>query len=160
MRPPEATAMKKTGRSGSQKRRTTARIAVNCTPAQKAIILEKATAAGLSPTAICLAMLLDAPLPKRRHQPTVNEQGLTAYLGATAKVKDALKESLAELGKSGSNLNQIAYMLNANTAPPRIMNIIESAINEHNVLLARHDAVFKDLDELRAMAMDALGLEH
>jgi hypothetical protein len=51
-------------------------------------------------------------------------------------------------------------MLNANTAPPRIMNIIESAINEHNTLVARHDAVFKDLDELRAMAMDALGLEH
>jgi hypothetical protein len=81
-------------------------------------------------------------------------------LGATAKIKDALKESLAELGKSGSNLNQIAYMLNANTAPPRIMNIIESSINEHNVLVARHDALFKDLDELRAMAMDALGLEH
>jgi hypothetical protein len=105
-------------------------------------------------------MMLDAPLPKRRRLPTVNERGLTAYLGATAKVKDALKESLAELGKSGSNLNQIAYMLNANTAPPRIMNIIESAINEHNTLVARHDAVFKDLDELRAMAMDALGLEH
>ena len=152
--------MKKTGRSGSQKRRTTARIAVNCTPAEKAIIVEKSKDAGLSPTAICLAMLLDAPLPKRRRQPTVNEQGLTAYLGATAKIKDALRESLAELGKSGSNLNQIAYMLNANTAPPRIMNIIESAIVEHNALVARHDAVFKDLDELRAMAMDALGLEH
>ena len=150
----------KTRQSGSQKRRTTARIAVNCTPAQKAVIVEKARAAGLSPTAICLAMLLDAPLPKRRHQPTVNEKSLTAYLGATAKIKDALKESLAELGKSGSNLNQIAYMLNANTGPPRIMNIIESAINEHNALVTRHDAVFKDLDELRAMAMDAIGLEH
>lgn len=152
--------MKKTGRSGSQKRRTTARIAVNCTPAEKAIIVEKSKDAGLSPSAICLARMLDAPMPKRRRRPTVNEQGLTAYLGATAKVKDALKESLAELGKSGSNLNQIAYMLNANTAPPRIMNIIESAINEHNALVSRHDAVFKDLDELRAMAMDALGLEH
>ena len=152
--------MKKTGRSGSQKRKTTARIAVNCTPAQKAAIMEKAKAFELSPSAICLSMLLDAPAPKRRRRPTVNDQALTAYLGATAKVKDALKESLAELGKSGSNLNQIAYMLNANTAPPRIMNIIESAISEHNALVARHDAVFKDLDELRAMAMDALGLEH
>lgn len=152
--------MKKTGRSGSQKRRTTARIAVNCTPAQKAAIMEKAKAFELSPSAICLSMLLDAPAPKRRRRPTVNDQALTAYLGATAKVKDALKESLAELGKSGSNLNQIAYMLNANTAPPRIMNIIESALDEHKALVVRHDAVFKDLDELRAMAMEALGLEH
>jgi hypothetical protein len=149
----------KPGRSGSQKRKTTARIAVNCTPAQKALIVEKARAFELSPSAICLAMLLDAPLPRRRHQPTVKDNALTAYLAATAKIKDALKDSLAELGKSGSNLNQIAYMLNANTAPPRIMNIIESAINEHTVLVARHEEVFKDLDELRTMAMDAWGLE-
>ncbi len=49
MRPPEATAMKKTGRSGSQKRRTTARIAVNCTPRQKALIVAKARDAGSPP---------------------------------------------------------------------------------------------------------------
>ena len=70
-----------------------------------------------------------------------------------------LKESLAELGKSGSNLNQIAYMLNANTAPPRIMNIIETAVEEHRVLETRHGAAFKDLEELRTMAMDVWGLE-
>jgi hypothetical protein len=145
--------------SGSQKRKTTAQIKVNCTPAQKASIIKKADAAGLSPAAICLAMLADAPLPKRRHQPTVNDKALGAYLAATAQVKDALKNSLAELGKSGSNLNQIAYMLNANTAPARIINIIESAVNEHNALVARHEAASKDLDELRTMAMNALGLE-
>lgn len=149
----------KTGRSGSQKRRATARIAINCTPAQKAAIVEKASAAELSPSAICLAMLLDAPLPRRRRQPTVNDKALAAYLAATAKVNDALKNSLAELGKSGSNLNQIAYMLNANTAPPRVMNIIDSAISEHTALVARHDEAFRDLEELRTMAMDALGLE-
>ncbi|MGD0049559.1 MAG: hypothetical protein ABSE42_21415 [Bryobacteraceae bacterium] len=150
----------KPGRSGSQKRKTTARIAVNCTPAQKDAIVEKAHAFDQSPSAICLNMLLDAPLPRRRRQPTVNEQGLTAYLGATAKLKDVLKQSLAELGKSGSNLNQIAYMLNAYTAPPRIMNIIETAVEEHRALEARHDAAIKDLEELRTMAMDVWGLEH
>jgi hypothetical protein len=149
----------KTGRSGSQKRKTTARIAVNCTPAQKALIVKKAESVGLSPSAICLTMMLDAPLPRSRRQPTLKDSALTAYLGSTAKIKDALKESLAELNKSGSNLNQIAYMLNANTAPSRIMNIVESAINEHNALVARHDAVFKDLDELRTIAMDVWGLE-
>ena len=35
-------------RSGSQKRKVTARIAINCTPAQKAAILDKANGAGLS----------------------------------------------------------------------------------------------------------------
>jgi hypothetical protein len=149
----------KPGRSGSQKRRTTARIAVNCTPAQKDLILEKARVFELSPSAICLAMLLDTPLPKRRHRPTVNDKALAAYMAANAKIKDALKDGLAELGKSGSNLNQIAYMLNANTAPPRIMNIIESAIEEHRALIARHEEAFKELDELRTMAMEAWGLE-
>jgi hypothetical protein len=47
MRPAETTAMK-TGRSGSQKRRTTARIAINCTPAQSEI-MKKIAATGLSP---------------------------------------------------------------------------------------------------------------
>jgi hypothetical protein len=65
LRPQEAAAMK-TGRSGSQKRRTTARIAINCTPAQKAEILKKIDATGLSPSAMCLAVLLDVPLPARR----------------------------------------------------------------------------------------------
>ncbi len=101
----------KPGRSGSQKRKTTARIAVNCTAAQKDAIVEKARAFDQSPSAICLNMLLDAPLPRHRRQPTVNDNALTAYLSAAAKLKDVLKESLAELGKSGSNLNQIAYML-------------------------------------------------
>ena len=150
----------KPGRSGSQKRKTTARIAVNCTPAQKDAIMEKARAFDQSPSAICLNMLLDAPLPRRRRQPTVKDNALTAYMGATAKLKDVLKESLAELGKSGSNLNQIAYMLNANTAPPRIMNIIETAVEEHRALEARHDAAFKDLDELRTMAREVWGLEN
>jgi hypothetical protein len=149
----------KPGRSGSQKRKTTARIAVNCTPAQKAEIAKKAEALGLSASAICLTMMFDAPLPRQRRQPTLKDSALTAYLGATAKIKDALKDSLAELGKSGSNLNQIAYMLNANTAPSRIENIVESAIAEHNALVARHEAVFRDLDELRTMAMEVWGLE-
>ena len=83
----------KPGRSGSQKRKTTARIAVNCTPAQKDAIVEKARAFDQSPSAICLNMLLDAPLPRRRRQPTVKDNALTTYIGATAKLKDALKES-------------------------------------------------------------------
>lgn len=144
--------------SGSQKRKVTARIAINCTPAQKAAIMKKVEATGLSPSAMCLAILLDVPLPRRR-VPTVNDEAMRAYLAATAAVKDVLRESLAELGKSGSNLNQIAYMLNANTAPPRIMNIIESALQEHHALVEKHQEAFNDLDELRTLAMQGMGLE-
>jgi hypothetical protein len=113
--------------SGSQKRKTTAQIKVNCTPAQKAAILEKADQTGLSPAAICLAVLVDVPLPKRR--------------------------------RPSSNVNQIAYMLNANTAPERIMNLIETGLQEHRDAQAKHQDILDDLHELRTMAMEALGYE-
>jgi hypothetical protein len=145
----------------SQKRKLTARIAVNCTPDQKATIVARADNAGLSPSAICLAMMLDAPLPKgrRRRQPTPQEKALTAYLAVAQNLTDALKASLAELGKSGSNLNQIAYMLNANTAPARILNIIESALEEYRALVKRHDEIFSDLDEIRTIANEVWPFE-
>jgi hypothetical protein len=129
MRPPGATAMK-TGRSGSQKRKTTARIAINCTPAQKAEIMKKIDATGLSPSAMCLAVLLDVPLPARR-RPSVDTQLL-------AKV-------LAELGKIGSNINQIAYHLNAG----RPGDVTEGSIQ----------AALTELLEWRTALMQSLGYE-
>lgn len=119
-----------TGRSGSQKRRTTARIAVNCTPAQKAEIMKKIDATGLSPSAMCLAVLLDVPLPSRR-RPSVDTQLL-------AKV-------LAELGKIGSNINQIAYHLNAG----RPGDVTEGSIQ----------AALAELLEWRSALMQSLGYE-
>jgi predicted transcriptional regulator len=145
-------------RSGSESRQRRKRWTIRFSDDENAIIEKLVEATRQSPGALLRAALLNVPLPRHR-RPTVNDKALGAFLAAAAKVKDALKDSLAELGKSGSNLNQIAYMLNANTAPARIMNIIENAINEHNALVARHEAASKDLDELRTMAMDALGLE-
>jgi len=119
-----------TGRSGSQKRRTTARIAINCTPAQKAEIMKKIDATGLSPSAMCLAVLLDVPLPARR-RPSVDTQLL-------AKV-------LAELGKIGSNINQIAYHLNAGRPGDATEGSIQAAMTE--------------LLEWRTALMQSLGYE-
>ena len=116
--------------SGSQKRKVTARLAINCTPAQKAAIMEKIDATGLSPSAMCLAVLLDVPLPPRR-RPSVD----TVLL---AKV-------LAELGKIGSNINQIAYHLNAG----RPGDTMEALITE----------ALRDLLEMRGGCMRVLGLE-
>jgi hypothetical protein len=150
----------KTRRSRSQKRKTTARIAINCTPAQKDAIVEKARAFEQSSSAICLNMLLDAPLPRRRRQPTFNDKALSAYTAATAKVADEWRAAKAELGKIGSNLNQIAYMLNVGTDPGRISNIVKSAIEDFTALIAKLDrALDYDLHELRTMAMEVWGLK-
>ena len=150
----------KTGRSGSQKRKTTARIAINCTPAQKEAIVKKARAFDQSPSAICLNMLLDAPLPRRQRQPTFNDKALSAYTAGTAKVADEWRAVRAELGKPGSNLNQVAYMLNAGTDPGRISNIVKSAIEDFSALIAKLDrALDDDLKELRTLAMEVWGLE-
>jgi len=116
--------------SGSQKRKTTARIAINCTPSQKAAIREKTDATGLSPSAMCLAVLLDVPLPKRR-RPSVNAQEVARVL--------------AELGKIGSNINQIAYHLNAGRPGDRIEGSLEEAL--------------RDLMEMRLACLQALGYE-
>ena len=64
---------------------------------------------------MCLAVLLDVPLPKRR-RPTVN----TKLLGRV----------LAELGKIGSNINQIAYHLNAGRPGDVLDGSIEAALRE------------------------------
>src|ERR1039457_4282396 len=84
---------------------------------------------------------------------------MKAYLNANGKLADALWAILAELGKSGSNLNQIAYMLNANAAPARIMNIIEGAAEEHRVLAAKCKDALDDMDELRTIGMQLSGSE-
>jgi len=116
--------------SGSQKRKLTARIAVNCTAEQKAIIRAKSDAAGYSTSALCLNILLGVPLPSRRH-PSVDTQLL-------AKV-------LAELGKIGSNINQIAHHLNAG----RPGDVMEGSV----------DAAMNELLEWRMALMQALGYE-
>ena len=56
--------------SGSQKRRVTARIAVNCTPKQKAGIVAKCAAAGDSPSAIVLN-IVTGPAPALDPRPTL-----------------------------------------------------------------------------------------
>ena len=146
-------------RRGSENRQRRKRRTIRFTDEEDAQIEKLVEASRQSPGALLRAALLNIPLPRHRRS-TVDEKRLGAFIAAAARVTDDLKASRAELGKSGSNLNQIAYMLNANTAPPRIMNIIESAVSDHTALVATyHRAIEDDLNELRTMAMDALGLE-
>jgi len=146
-------------RSGSETRQRTKRRTIRFSDEEDAQIEKLVEATRQSPGALLRAALLKIPLPRHRRS-TVDEKRLGKFLAAAARVSDDLRASRAELGKSGSNLNQIAHMLNANTDPSRIMNIIESGVSNHTALTATyHRAIEDDLKELRTMAMDALGLE-
>ncbi len=54
------------------------------------------------------------------------DEKIMAQLFAEPQARDALKPSEAEMGKSGSNLNQIAHVLNKDRSPERIMNFPEA----------------------------------
>ena len=102
-----------------------------------------------------------AHLPRRQHQPTFNDKALTAYMAATAKVADTWRAEKPDMGKQGSNVDQVAYMLNAGTDPGRISNIVKSAIEDFSALIAKLDrALDDDLQELRTIAMEVWGLEN
>ena len=76
----------------------TARFDVRCTPAFRTKVLADAAAAGLSLSAFVCAQLGGGPGPRAHRNP-----GPEAVL---------LAKVLAEMGKSGSNLNQIARLGN------------------------------------------------
>ena len=71
----------------------------------------------------------------------------------------SFKPSEAELGKSGSNLNQIAHVLNTDRPPERIMNLLEATLQAHLEALQHHEQAVRDLEELRTAGMNAMGLE-
>ena len=150
--------MDKVNRSGSQKRKVTARIAVNCTPAQKAAILKKTAAAGMSPSALALKVLLDLPLPRMR-RPRADDERMRQFFTELARARDALKPTEAELGKSGSNLNQITHVLNTDRAPESVMNILNATLQAHLEVLEHLDQAVRDFLELRTAGMNAMGLE-
>lgn len=145
-------------RSGSQRRRTTKRINVNCTPERYDAISKLTEAYGQSPSALAFHALLGIPLPRTRH-PKVDEKLMRQFFTEIARARDAVKATQAELGKSGSNLNQITHVLNTDRAPESVMNILESTLQAHREVLQQVDQVIRDLEELRTAGMNTMGLE-
>jgi hypothetical protein len=86
-------------RSGSQKRVRTERIPVACDEEEFFQIGERASAVGLSRPSFLRACALGTPGPRARRSPPINAE--------------ALGRATAALNKVGSNLNQIAHVLNA-----------------------------------------------
>ena len=131
-------------RSGSQRRRKTAAVRVPCLPSQRAQLDELAARSGQSLGALCLDALLAVPLPPaRRVSPDLQTIGrMLAELGAVK----------GELGKTGSNLNQIAHQLNLNTgrAPltERSAATVAAAIEENHRAHAQLTEMWTVLMEL------------
>lgn len=89
-------------RSGSQRRQRDKALKIALDAAEWAVVAERAEACGLSRSSYGRASLLGTPGPRARRTPPVNAE--------------ALARATAALNKVGSNLNQIAHVLNAGGA--------------------------------------------
>lgn len=116
-----------TTRSGSETRQRDRIYTVRFTQKEAAIVRRKAIEHGQSVAALVRSSLLHIRL-----QPSRIDRQEVARL-------------LAELGKIGSNVNQIAYHLNAGRPPERVRDSIELAM--------------RDLAELRIACLQAIGME-
>lgn len=98
---------------------------------EAAAIREKADKRGQSVGALIRTALLDAPATPTIRRPPVNAKAVALVLG--------------QLGKIGSNINQIAYHLNAGRPGDRMEGTIEEAL--------------RDLMEMRLACLQCLGFE-
>lgn len=117
--------------SGSQKRKRTKFVIARLSDQEHAAIIELADKRGMSPGALIRQTLLGVPPGPNTRRPTVDTK--------------LLAQVLAELGKIGSNINQIAYHLNAG----RPGDVMEGSI----------DGALHELLEWRMALMQALGYE-
>jgi len=100
----------------------------------------------------------NAPLSLLR-QPGINDGKRASCMAAAAEFADALEHDRAELRKSGSKLEEIVHLLNTGTDPASIRNIIESAVDEFRLTLAKGKETLDGLKELFATAEVAPGPE-
>jgi hypothetical protein len=108
-------------RSGSQKRQRSKSYQIAMTPEEFAVACGRASAAGLSPSSYGRAMLLGTPGPRARRSPPLNAE--------------LLAHAVAQLNRVGSNLNQIARILNAGQAVGR--RDADDALTETRAAVAR-----------------------
>ncbi|MFV1579180.1 plasmid mobilization relaxosome protein MobC [Phaeobacter sp. JH20_24] len=115
-------------KSGSENRERKNILAIRLTDAERAEVDAMAARAELTTASYGRSILLDSPAPRAVRRPAVDTVQVAKLLG--------------ELGKVGSNLNQLAYHLNSGTAEVS-PQAIESAL--------------ADVAELRKACMEALG---
>ena len=128
----------------SDRRQRTKIIPVRVSAQEAATIVKLADATGQSAAALLRHTLLRIPLPRTR-RPKLHEP-------LFAKALARLSALTAELGKEGSNLNQLTHYVNAGRPFGTLTNGIEAS-------LQRLDELHRDALELRALFMEAMGLE-
>ena len=111
----------KKGKSGSEKRERQPHIDFRVTETEKKEIADKAKAAGLDVGAYCRGLCLGDSKIRARRRPSVEAELLARLLG--------------ELGKIGSNINQIAHKLNMD-APVNPQDINLALIELRTINLA------------------------
>ena len=115
-------------RRGSEKRQRTRRLSVRINEQEAEGIRQLADRAGISTGALVRHAIFNTPPPRAVRRPTVNQKAVAQLLG--------------QLGKIGTNINQLAKQANAGRYQE---NTIELAL--------------RDLMELRTACLQALGRE-
>ncbi|MCA9466837.1 MAG: plasmid mobilization relaxosome protein MobC [Nitrospira sp.] len=115
-------------RRGSEKRQRTKMLSVRFNEQEADALRSLADRAGLSVSSLMRRALLNTPPPRAARRPTVNHKAVAQLLG--------------QLGKIGTNINQLAKQANAGRFQA---NSIELAM--------------QDLMELRTACLQALGRE-
>lgn len=109
--------------SGTEKRKRSAHLTIRLTPEEKAEIIAKAERAGLEPGSYARKTLLDEPPPRQVRRPPIERKELARLLG--------------ELGKVGSNLNQLARESNEGEPPYRreVLAVLASLLSVRDAVL-------------------------
>jgi hypothetical protein len=115
-------------RSGSETRKRTVLLTARFNQQEAASIRQIADRSGLSIASLMRRALLDTPPPRATRRPPADVQAVARLLG--------------QLGKIGSNINQLAKHANA------------GRYQENSIELA-----LRDLGELRIVCLQALGKE-
>ena len=115
-------------KSGSERRERKRIIGVRVTDDEMAEITAEAERSGLTVASYARSVLLSAPAPRARRRPSIEAEALGRLLG--------------DLGKVGSNLNQIAHHMNA---------------GRNEVSPAAMEAALTEVADIRAAILEAMG---
>src|SRR5882672_2236055 len=110
--------------AGSSKRQRTRQFVVRCTEAEHEAILGKADRAGIASAAFLRAAALGDAGPRAQRRPPADYK--------------ILRHILAELGRIGNNINQIAYRLNSGQKVelPNIREALDAYLEIRNAIFA------------------------
>lgn len=119
------------GRRKSERRQRTATIYARVTPDEKSAFLARADRAGMAAAAFARAALIGEAGPRAQRRIPADSA--------------ALRQILGHLGKTGSNLNQIARYLHTGGEPETVLPDLREAL--------------ADFAHIRSLIYDALGKE-